>query len=57
MAPKKKQVHIPTVKDDGTRWQVVRDGKPVYDGQGVMKSEAMRLCEGLLDEASIVQVS
>lgn len=53
---KKKQVHVPTIKDDGTRWQVVREGKVVYAGEGLPKSEAIRLCTGLLDEASIVQV-
>lgn len=45
-------------KDDGTRWIVVRDGRPVYHAHGgTTKEEAERLAAGLREPATIIQVS
>jgi hypothetical protein len=40
-------------KDDGSRWQVVRDLVPVYRGEGLTKSEAERLANSLAVPATI----
>ena len=53
---KSKKTFIPTEKDDGTRWIVVRNGEPVYPGTGIPKQQAIRLATGLVEEAGIQQV-
>lgn len=48
--------NAPVPKDDGTRWLVVRHGRPVYAG-ATTRAEAERLASGLLYPASIIQVN
>ena len=48
--------NAPIEKDDGTRWIVVRDGLQVYPGSGIVKAQAERLAQDLLEPASIKQV-
>lgn len=43
-------------KDDGSRWAVVRDGVPVYRGPGLMRADAERIAEALLEPADVVCV-
>lgn len=47
----------PAEKDDGTRWIVVSDERPVYGRKGTIKAEAQRLAEGLESEAYIEQIN
>lgn len=53
---KNKQDNFPVEKDDGTRWQVVRNGRVVYHGEGLTKAQAHRLADGLVDPAEIRQL-
>lgn len=55
-AAHKGKSNAPVEKDDGTRWMVVRDGKPVYMGAGVSRAQAQRLNDGLLVPGELVQV-
>ena len=43
-------------KDDGSRWLVVRDSVPVYQGEGLKRSEAQRLADSLVQPAELVCV-
>lgn len=53
-----KQDNTPREKDDGTRWLVVRHGEPVYGSAGGnTRGEAERLAAGLLEPATIIQIS
>lgn len=50
--------NAPVAKDDGTRWAVVRAGTPVYSHtSGLVKGEAQRLADGLLEAAEVVQIA
>lgn len=52
-----KKSSAPVAKDDGTRWIVVRAGAPVYGvTRGLIKGEAQRLAEGLLEPAEVLQI-
>lgn len=52
-----KKTFIPIEKDDGSRWNVIDgDGKLIYVGEGVKKSEAVRLAGGMVQPAGIRQV-
>jgi hypothetical protein len=44
-------------KDDGTRWMVVRNLVPVYEGSGLTRAEAERLAASLVKPAEIVEVN
>lgn len=41
-------------KDDGSRWSIVRNGRPVYLGEGLMRADAQRIADGLLEPAELV---
>lgn len=56
-ASKNKGQNLPVEKDDGTRWVVVRDGRQVYPGTGVMRQRAEHLNDGLLVPGELVQVA
>lgn len=49
--------NAPAEKDDGTRWVVMRDGRQVYPGAGVMRTLAAHLNDGLLVPGELVQVA
>jgi hypothetical protein len=63
MAEKKKpakmanrNVGAETIKDDGDKYVVVRDGRRVYGGNGVALAEAVRLATSLVAGAGISRV-
>jgi hypothetical protein len=63
MAEKKKNakmanrnVGVETIKDDGDKYVVVRDGFLVYGGGGVGLAEAVRLATSLAESAGIARV-
>jgi hypothetical protein len=48
---------IEAVKDDGEKYAVVNDaGKPVYPGQGVALTEAVRLATSLVSGAGLARI-
>lgn len=54
---KKGQDNLPALKDDGTRWLVVRDGEIIYPSvNGSIKQEAIRLAQTLREPAEIRQI-
>jgi len=59
MAKKKKAVFKQKgPKDDGSRWTIIgEDGRQVYQGDGVKKSEAERLAFRLVQAVTIKMVS
>ena len=64
MAEKKKpakmanrNVGAETIKDDGDKYVVVRDGMRVYGGSGVALGEAVRLATSLAAGAGIARVN
>lgn len=56
-AAKKGQSNLPAEKDDGTRWVVLRDGRQVYPGPGVLRLRAEHLNDGLRVPGEVVQVA
>ncbi|HWK28302.1 MAG TPA: hypothetical protein VNS09_17190 [Solirubrobacter sp.] len=63
MAEKKKNakmanrnVGVESIKDDGDKYVVVRDGLRVYGGNGVVLAEAVRLATSLVAGAGISRV-
>jgi hypothetical protein len=45
-------------KDDGSRWAVIgEDGRRVYQGDGIKKSDAQRLANRLVQSATIEMVT
>lgn len=49
--------NIPVAKDDGTRWIILdKDDHQVYPGTGIVKAEAERLADGLLEPGRISQI-
>jgi len=45
-------------KDDGSRWKVIgEDGRRVYQGDGIKKSDAERLANRLVQSATIEMVT
>jgi hypothetical protein len=48
----------PVPKDDGSRWIVVRHGRPVYPSHGgTTLAHAQQLEAGLLEPAELIQVN
>jgi hypothetical protein len=63
MAEKKKNakmanrnVGVETIKDDGDKYVVLRNGAKVYGGKGVVLAEAVRLATSLQEGAGIAKV-
>ena len=63
MAEKKKNakmanrnVGVETIKDDGDKYVVLRNGAQVYSGKGVALAEAVRLATSLQEGAGIAKV-
>jgi hypothetical protein len=63
MAEKKKNakmanrnVGVETIKDDGDKYVVLRDGAKVYSGKGVALAEAVRLATSLQEGAGIAKI-
>ena len=63
MAEKKKNakmanrnVGVETIKDDGDKYVVLRDGAKVYGGKGVALAEAVRLATSLQEGAGIAKI-
>ena len=45
-------------KDDGSRWLVIgEDGRPVYRGSGVKKSDAEMLASHLVQSATLEMIT
>ena len=44
-------------KDDGTRWMVVRNLVPVYEGSGLTRAEAERLAASLVEPAELAEIT
>lgn len=55
----KKRPHIPTVKDDGTRWQIINQltKYPVYQGEGLTRPEAERLAKTMLVRVELKKIN
>jgi hypothetical protein len=64
MAEKKKpakmanrKVGVETIKDDGDKYIVVRNGARVYGGKGVALGEAVRLATSLAETAGVSRLN
>ena len=51
-----RNVGVETIKDDGDKYVVMRDGFRVYGGKGVALGEAVRLATSLAETAGVSRV-